>query len=110
MNEVYEYVSANFTKEVKLDDVAQIANMTPHAFCRYFKQRTQKTLSQFVMELRINFACKNLRETDLSVEEICYKSGYNNFSNFIRQFKKIKNQTPKEFRTDVKRFMELHLN
>ncbi len=105
LNVVYEYISANYTREIKLDKVAELANMTPHAFCRYFKQRTQKTLTQFIMELRINYACKILQETELSVEEVCYKSGYNNFSNFIRQFRKIKNLTPKTYRNDLKQLI-----
>ena len=98
LNSVYNYISKNYTSKLSLEAVSNLANMEPQSFCRYFKNRTQKTMSQFVAELRINKACKDLISTDFTVEEICYSSGYNNFSNFIRQFKKHKNMTPKEFR------------
>ena len=98
LNAVYEYISNNFQKEIRLENVAKIANMTPPSFCRYFKQRTGKTLSQFITEMKIDFACTQLLETDLTINEVCYKSGYSNFSNFIKQFKKIKQLTPKSYK------------
>ena len=89
----------NFHKEVSLHDIANIANMTPNAFFRYFKQRTNKTFVNFLIDIRIGNACKLLtKKNDLSITEISYKSGFNNLANFNRKFKAIKGITPSEYR------------
>jgi len=99
MSDIFQYSMDNFQKEVSLHDVANIANMTPNAFCRYFKQRTNKTFVHFLIDIRIGNACKLLtKNNDLSITEISYKSGFNNLANFNRKFKAIKGVTPSEFR------------
>lgn len=99
MSDIFQYSMENFHKEVSLHDVANIANMTPNAFCRYFKQRTNKTFVNFLIDIRIGNACKLLaKNNDLSVTEISYKSGFNNLANFNRKFKAMKGITPSEFR------------
>jgi AraC-like DNA-binding protein len=72
--------------------------MTPHAFCRYFKSRTKKTYSQFLLEMRVGHACKLLAETDYSIAVVSYESGFMNFSNFNRKFKQITGNTPMAYR------------
>ena len=99
MSDIFQYTMNNFHKEVSLHDVADIANMTPNAFCRYFKQRTTKTFVNFLIDIRIGNACKLLaKNNDLSITEISYKSGFNNLANFNRKFKSIKGVTPSEYR------------
>lgn len=99
MSDIFQYSMDNFHKEVSLHDVANIANMTPNAFCRYFKQRTNKTFVNFLIDIRIGNACKLLaKKTDLSITEISYKSGFNNLANFNRKFKAIRGITPSEYR------------
>ncbi len=99
MSNIFQYSMDNFHKEVTLRDAADIANMTPNAFCRYFKQRTNKTFVNFLIDIRIGNACKLLaKKNDLSITEISYKSGFNNLANFNRKFKEIKGITPSEFR------------
>jgi len=99
MSDIFQYSMDNFHKEVTLHNVADIANMTPNAFCRYFKQRTNKTFVNFLIDIRIGNACKLLaKNNDLSITEISYKSGFNNLANFNRKFKAIKGITPSEFR------------
>ncbi|MDV7187689.1 AraC family transcriptional regulator [Lutibacter sp. TH_r2] len=99
MSDIFQYTMNNFHKEVSLHDVANIANMTPNAFCRYFKQRTTKTFVNFLIDIRIGNACKLLaKNNDLSITEISYKSGFNNLANFNRKFKAIKGITPSEYR------------
>ena len=99
MSDIFQYSMDNFHREVSLHDVANIANMTPNAFCRYFKQRTNKTFVNFLIDIRIGNACKLLaKKNDLSITEISYKSGFNNLANFNRKFKVIKGITPSEYR------------
>lgn len=99
MNNIIQYVSKNFTRKLNLNVVASIANMSPESFCRYFKTRTKKTFSDFLLEIRINNACKLLIETDKPIHQICFASGFNNFSNFNRYFKRKMGTTPLKYRS-----------
>jgi len=99
MREVFEYSLNNFSENISLTDIAEKANMTNNAFCRYFKQRTNKSYIQFLTEIRIDHATKLLiKNKDLSIIEIATLSGFNNISNFNRKFKRLKNTTPLNYR------------
>lgn len=97
INDVFDYVMQHFAEEIRLESVAEIAHMSPTAFCRYFKQRTRKTFSRFLNEVRVGNACKLLLEGDHTISEVSFRCGYNNISNFNRQFKSIAKFTPSEY-------------
>lgn len=97
MEKLYEFVFRNFHRKITIKEVAEIMSISPHSFCKYFKSRTNKVFSDFVSEVRIGNACKLLIENNLSITQICYESGFNNISNFYRQFKRIKQRTPLDF-------------
>ena len=101
MRNVFEYTMNNFEKDITLDTIAEVANMTKNAFCKYFKKRTNKTYVQFLNELRLEHASKLLLSNeDLSISEVAEKSGFNNMSNFNRQFKVVKNTSPSLFKNN----------
>ena len=100
---VFEYVMANFHRKITLEEISSIVNMSPTAFCRFFKQRTLKTFSNFLIEIRIGNACKMLVEDDYNTTQCCFFNGYNNVSNFHRQFRKVTGMTPSEYKQKVKR-------
>jgi AraC-like DNA-binding protein/quercetin dioxygenase-like cupin family protein len=101
LNRIFDYVMENFREDIGVAQVAGIALMSYSGFCRYFKHRTKKNFSQFVNEIRVGYACKRLMESDESISRICFESGYNNITNFTKQFKKVLGCTPKQFRRDV---------
>ena len=99
MSTIFKYTMDNFQKEIPLHEISEIANMTSNAFCRYFKQRTNKTFINFLIDIRIGNACQLLtKNNELNITEISYKSGFNNLANFNRKFKAIKGVTPSEYR------------
>ena len=99
MRNVLEFTMNNFEKEIRLNTIAEIANMTKNAFCKYFKKRTNKTYVQFLNEFRIEHASKLLiSNKDFSIIQIAEASGFNNISNFNKQFKAIKKINPSEFK------------
>lgn len=99
MRNVFEYTMNHFNSEITLDGISEVANMTKNAFCKYFKKRTNKSYFTFLNELRIEQACKLLvSNKELSIVVIAEQSGFNNLSNFNRQFKAIKQQSPSEYR------------
>jgi AraC-like DNA-binding protein len=112
LNTIYQFILNNFTKEISLEQIARIAHLTPNGFCRYFKARVKKTFSRFLIEVRIGHACKLLAETNKSVADICYDSGFNNFSNFNRHFKSVAGRTPLNHRKYYQeiRGMRIHLS
>ena len=99
MRDVFEYTIENYHTSIYLKDIANVANMTKNAFCKYFKRRTNKTYISFLTELRIENACKLIHSNEeISISEIAYKVGFNNMSNFNRKFKEIKKITPLKYR------------
>ena len=98
LNRIYHYTLNNFMREITLEKIADIVHMSPHSFCRYFRSRTQKRYSLFLLEVRVNHACKLLTSTYYSIAVISYESGFMNFSNFNRHFKLITGKTPSEYK------------
>ena len=96
--DVYNYVSEHFSKEISLDDVAKMTNLTPPAFCRLFKKRTNRHFVSYLNDVRISRACKQLLETDLNISEIAFHCGYKTVSNFNKIFKKNIGVAPKTYR------------
>ncbi|MGN7515836.1 MAG: AraC family transcriptional regulator [Allomuricauda sp.] len=97
LDKIYEYIFSNFDKNILLSEVAEIANMNPSAFSRFFKRINRKTFKEYVNEVRIGYACKLLSEHQYNITRICYESGFNNISNFNRQFKKITGKSPSQY-------------
>jgi transcriptional regulator GlxA family with amidase domain len=95
---VMKYLNTNFDKNISLTEAAKIAAMTEVSLSRFFKLRTGKTFVDALCEIRLGHASRMLIETTQSINEIAYKCGFNNMSNFNRIFKKKKACTPKEFR------------
>lgn len=98
INKVYEFSLENFRKNIRIGEVADLINLTEPSFCRYFKQRTQKNYLHFIIELRIGYACQQLIFTRKDIKQISLGCGYNSITNFNRQFRRIVNLTPVEYR------------
>ncbi|MDY8135178.1 AraC family transcriptional regulator [Aquimarina sp. 2201CG5-10] len=99
---VFQSVMNEFNRDFSLAEAASLVNMTPNAFCRYFKQRTNKTFLQFLIEVRIENACKLLSsDADITVFEASLHSGFKNLSNFNRKFKEIKGTTPSKYKKSL---------
>lgn len=94
LNDIYQYIMKNFSRDITLEQIAKVAHISPNSFCRYFKSRIKKTFSRFLLEVRVGHACKLLAETPKTIADVCYESGFNNFSNFNRHFKSITGKTP----------------
>jgi AraC-like DNA-binding protein len=95
---VFAYILQNYTKDISLNEVADSINMSVSAFCKFYKKRTGKTFTQTLNEIRVGHACKLFIEKGLSVAEVCYQSGFNNLSYFHRNFKKLTQFAPLEYR------------
>ena len=99
MNDVFEYAMEKFYEPITLEEIADKAHMNKNSFCRYFKKRTNKTFFQFLIEIRIENACKLITSSpDLSIAAISEQCGFGTIANFNRKFKEIKGLTPTDYR------------
>ncbi|MAX26019.1 MAG: AraC family transcriptional regulator [Phycisphaeraceae bacterium] len=101
MTKIYDYILSRFRQPINLEEISDIAGLTPPSFCRFFKSRTRKTFTQFLNEIRVGYACKLMSDESLNISNICFESGFNNLSNFNRQFKSIVHQSPLQYRKTI---------
>ena len=95
---VKNYIDEHYKEEISLDQLANLVGMASTAFSRYFKQRTAKNISEYIVDIRLGHAARLLVDTSDSISEICWRTGFNTLSNFNRLFRKRKGCSPTEFR------------
>lgn len=106
INLIFNYVKDNFKEPIRLEDIAAKVSMTVPSFCRYFKKITHKTFTKFVNDYRLVHACKLLAEKPISISEIAFESGFNNFSHFNNSFKEFTGKNASEYRHELRSFLE----
>lgn len=97
LENVFNFILTNYSNVITLDDIAGVANLTPHAFCRFLRTHTRKTFSQLLNEVRIEHACRLLKDSTQSISQIAFTCGYSNLSNFNRQFKQVTGMPPRDY-------------
>ena len=102
INTVYNFIRENFKESISLDEISDQVHMTVPAFCRYFKKNSRKTFTKFVNEYRVVHASKLLAETPMSITDIAFESGFNNFSHFNKRFREFTGKSPSEYRKAFK--------
>lgn len=102
LNKIIDYISKNYTQNIDLKDLSREAAMTPTSLCRFFKNRTNKTILQFISEFRVGKACQMLIDGNYSISDICFNSGFNSLTSFYRVFREIKHITPQEYKKNYK--------
>ena len=103
VQKVKQYINDNYARPLMLSDLAGLVGMSPVAFSRFFRQRTGRTLSDYIVDIRLGYAARMLVDSTKNISEICYECGFNNLSNFNRTFKAKRNYTPRDFRAMFKK-------
>lgn len=106
VQKVQKYIADHYQEDIRLADMADMADMvgmTSVSFSRFFHLRTGKTLSDYIIDIRLGFATRLLVDSSQTIAEICYDCGFNNLSNFNRMFRKKKECSPKEFRENYRK-------
>lgn len=99
INEALAYINTHLTEQFNESDLAAISGRSASSFSRSFRRHTGMALVQYVNRLRINLACQLLMNNEqLSITEICFEVGFNNISNFNRQFLMLKGMAPSRFK------------
>ncbi len=105
ISKVCDFTLSQFSRKILISEAAALANMSVANFCRYFKNRTQKTYIQYLTEVRIGYACRMLIENKKSIQQIAFDCGFHNLSNFNRSFQLQKKQKPTSYRAAFTRSM-----
>ena len=103
VQKVQKYISTHCQEDIRLASLADMVGMTPVSFSRFFRLRTGKTLSDYIIDIRLGFATRMLVDSTRTIAEVCYDCGFNNLSNFNRMFKRKKGCSPKEFRENYRK-------
>ncbi|MDC7998137.1 helix-turn-helix transcriptional regulator [Gilvibacter sediminis] len=103
---LYDFVNKEYTRHIPLAEAANMVSMTEQAFSRFFKKKTGKTFTQFVNEHRLVHASRLLAEEPMGITDICYDSGFNNFSHFNKLFKKFSGKSPSQYRNEIQKVLE----
>jgi AraC-like DNA-binding protein len=96
-----EYIVQHFQEEISMKEMLFITNMSNSAFCNAFKKICRMTFKEYLLNVRVGYACKLLTEDTLNISQIAYNCGFENLSNFNRQFKKLKSITPSMYQKEV---------
>ena len=106
INRVLNHVRENFQSTIGSSEMSDLISMTVTSFCRYFKKITGKTFTRFVNEYRLVHAAKLLSEEQISITEVCFESGFSNYSHFTKQFKEFYGKSPSRYRSELKQVLE----
>lgn len=107
IDKIYKHVNTHFQEPIPLDEIADKAGMTVPAFCRFFKKSTGKTFTKLVNEYRVVHATKLLAESDMSITDVCFECGFNNFSHFNKLFKDITGKSASKYRNEMKKMIQI---
>ena len=102
---IYKYINANFKNHISLEEMADKVSMTVPAFCRYFKKATGKTFTKLVNEYRVVHATKLLSESQMTITDICFECGFNNFSHFNKLFNEFTGKSASAYRNKMKQIV-----
>lgn len=92
------YIRDNYKKDISLDEVSREVDISPYYFSKLFKKETGGNFIEYLTEIRLRNARELLKDSGLSIKEICAESGYSDPNYFSRIFKKYEGVTPSEFR------------
>lgn len=96
--EVYRFIANNYQHNISLDDIANYVHMNRSSFCSFLKRTIGKSFFTILNEYRIESSCLMLRETTMPIADVCYAVGFNDVPYYNRTFKKLKGETPKDYR------------
>lgn len=103
IDKIMSFLNKNYTRNVSLEEIASFAAMNASAFCRYFKSKTGKSFKNYILDMRIGYACKLLLMEDISISQLSSQCGFETISHFNKTFKKNTGYVPSQYRKTMLR-------
>lgn len=101
MQKALQYIMQNFQKDIQIKDLLEVTNMSYASFYNYFKRSFKTHFKEYLLDIRVDYACKLLNDESVNISEIAYSCGFENLSNFNRKFRRLKNMTPSQFQKQL---------
>jgi AraC-like DNA-binding protein len=101
MHKALQYVMQNFQKDIQIRDLLEVTNMSYATFYNYFKRNYKMPFKEYLLEIRVEYACKLLKDEALNISEVAYSCGFENLSNFNRQFRRLRGMTPSQYQKSL---------
>jgi AraC-like DNA-binding protein len=98
IDKIMSFLNKNYTRQISLDEIASFAAMNASAFCRYFRSKTGKSFKNYILDMRIGYACKLLLMEDISISQLSSQCGFETISHFNKTFKKNTGHVPSQYR------------
>lgn len=108
LEKVLSFINYHYTEPIDLETIAAKIPMNTTAFCRYFKEKSGKTFVDYIMDLRIGYACKLLSDKHMDISQVSLSSGFNSITHFNRIFKRKTGLTPTEYRKQFSGQLNIH--
>ncbi|MEM7370248.1 MAG: AraC family transcriptional regulator [Bacteroidota bacterium] len=105
LQKIIHFVAKHYRQKISLEEISDLVHLSPTAFCRFFKSRTNNTFSQFLNEFRVNQACLMLINGEKSIKQICFEVGFHSLTNFNRTFKSMKGVSPSTYQRAHHQFL-----
>ena len=101
MQKALQYIMQNFQKDIQIKDLLEVTNMSYASFYNYFKRSFKTHFKEYLLDVRVDYACKLLNDESVNISEVAYSCGFENLSNFNRKFRRLKNMTPSQFQKQL---------
>lgn len=110
LNKTVQYIHQNFQRKIKTEELLELSNMSNTTFFENFKRTYRMSYKKYLLHLRLGYACRLLSDESLNISRVAFESGFDNLSNFNRQFKQLKGCTPREYIKHLKNEKRLQLD
>jgi AraC-like DNA-binding protein len=108
MQRALQYIMQNFQKDIQIRDLLEVTNMSYASFYNYFRRSYRVPFKEYLLDIRVDYACKLLKDDSLNISEIAYNCGFENLSNFNRQFRRLKDMTPSQYQKWINQAEAVH--
>jgi AraC-like DNA-binding protein len=101
MQKALQYIMQNFQQDIQIKDLLEVTNMSYATFYNYFRRNYKVPFKEYLLDIRVDYACKLLKDEALNISEIAYTCGFENLSNFNRQFRRLRSMTPSQYQRQL---------
>ena len=101
VKQAVQFIDSNYFEELSLSSLAQQFNVESSYFSKMFRQETGENLMVYITRLRVEKAKEFMANKEVSLTEIAFMVGYDDYTYFSRVFRKVEGKSPRDYRTGI---------